>query len=157
MQIVTVFCTHKYVMKLDLINNFSSIQVYWQILRRRVFFCSTSFFSITFEKAIFPLVIFMAFVCRRFVAVLTNTNLRTVHCFKQHPGADPKISERGGRNVTFQCHFQSFSYKSLTNTPPKGGAVARPAPPLNLRLTSLTTLHFQFETSSFKNLFVWRE
>ena len=68
----------------------------------------------------------MAFVCRRFVAVLTNTNLRTVHCFKQHPGADPEISERGGRNATFQCHFQAFSYKSLTNTPPKGGAVARP-------------------------------
>ena len=27
----------------------------------------------------------------------------------------------GGRNSTFQCSFQSFSYKSLTNIPPKGG------------------------------------
>ena len=64
-------------------------------------------------------------------------------------GADPKISERGGRkpnprkggggsrNSTFQCGFQSFSYKSLTNIPTKGGAAARPAPPLNPRLGKL--------------------
>ena len=58
-------------------------------------------------------------------------------------GVDPEISERGGRkpnsrkggrNLTFQCRFPSFSYKSLTNIPPKGGALARPAPPLNPRL-----------------------
>ena len=46
-------------------------------------------------------------------------------------GVDPEISERGGRkpnsrkgggrNLTFQCRFPSFSYKSLTNIPPKGG------------------------------------
>ena len=63
------------------------------------------------------------------------------------PGADPEISERGGggrkpnsrkgsQNSTFQCSFQSFSYKSLTNIPPKGGAVARPAPPLNPHLST---------------------
>ena len=46
-----------------------------------------------------------------------------------------RILERGGRNLTFQCRFPSFSYKSLTNIPPKGGgAAARPAPPLNPRL-----------------------
>ena len=51
---------------------------------------------------------------------------------KYSPGADPEISERGGGgggsqilergggwNSTFQCGFQSFSYKSLTNIPPK--------------------------------------
>ena len=49
-------------------------------------------------------------------------------------GAGSRILERGGRNLTFQCRFPSFSYKSLTNIPPKGGALARPAPPLNPRL-----------------------
>ena len=34
-------------------------------------------------------------------------------------------SGKGGRNSTFQCHFQSFSYKSLTNTPLKGGGGGR--------------------------------
>ena len=62
---------------------------------------------------------------------------------RKDTGADPGISERGDRkpnsgkrnqNSTFQCHFQSFSYKSLTNAPLKGGATARPAPPLNPRL-----------------------
>ena len=47
---------------------------------------------------------------------------------QQGTGADPEISEkggrkpnsrRGGRNLTFQCRFPSFSYKSLTNIPPK--------------------------------------
>ena len=52
-------------------------------------------------------------------------------------GGGSQIQERGGRNSTFQCGFQSFSYKSLTNTPAKGGGgggAARPAPPLNPRL-----------------------
>ena len=52
----------------------------------------------------------------------------------QKGGAGSRILERGGRNLTFQCRFPSFSYKSLTNIPPKGGALARPAPPLNPRL-----------------------
>ena len=55
-------------------------------------------------------------------------------------GADPEISERGGgdrsqilerggQNSTFQCGFQSFSYKSLINIPPKGGLQpVRPLP-----------------------------
>ena len=51
--------------------------------------------------------------------------------------AGSQILERGGgRNSTFQCCFQSFSYKSLTNIPPKGKATARPAPPLNPRRVS---------------------
>ena len=64
---------------------------------------------------------------------------------KRIQGADPEISERGGgrrpnsgkgggQNATFQCRFQSFSYKSLRNIPPKGGTAARPAPPLNPRM-----------------------
>ena len=65
---------------------------------------------------------------------------------QQGTWADPEISERGGRkpnsrkggrNLTFQCRFPSFSYKSLTNIPPKngggggggGGGAARPAAP----------------------------
>ena len=53
-------------------------------------------------------------------------------------GADPEISERGagsqilekgGRNSTFQCSFQSFSYKFLTNIPPKGGGGRAPSGP----------------------------
>ena len=50
----------------------------------------------------------------------------------QKGGAGSRILERGGRNLT----FQSFSYKSLTNIPPKGGGggAARRAPPLNPRL-----------------------
>ena len=39
----------------------------------------------------------------------------------QKGGAGSRILERGGRNWTFQCRFPSFSYKSLTNIPPKGG------------------------------------
>ena len=40
----------------------------------------------------------------------------------QKGGAGSRILEReGGRNLTFQCRFPSFSYKSLTNIPPKGG------------------------------------
>ena len=64
--------------------------------------------------------------------------------YASYTGADPEISERGGdgsqilerggQNLSFQCRFPSFSYKSLTNIPPKEGAAARPAPPLNLRL-----------------------
>ena len=60
---------------------------------------------------------------------------RVCHVFvllksRRKPGADPEISERGagsqilergGWNATFQCRFQSFCYKSLTNIPPKGG------------------------------------
>ena len=55
---------------------------------------------------------------------------------KFQKGGAPKPNSRkgGGRNLTFQCGFQSFSYKSLTNIPAKGGAAARPAPPLNPRL-----------------------
>ena len=53
----------------------------------------------------------------------------------QKGGAGSRILEReGGRNLTFQCRFPSFSYKSLANIPPKGGTLARPAPPLNPRL-----------------------
>ena len=52
-------------------------------------------------------------------------------------GAGSQILERGGRNLTFQCGFQPFSYKSLTNIPAKGEAAARPAPPLNPRLVSI--------------------
>ena len=59
------------------------------------------------------------------------------------PGADPEIFERGGPEaiihkilerggpnslkMAFECSFQSFSYKSFANIPPKGGA----RPPLN--------------------------
>ena len=47
----------------------------------------------------------------------------------QKGGAGSQILERGGgRNSTFQCGFQSFSYKSLTNIPAKGGP--RPVRPL---------------------------
>ena len=45
-----------------------------------------------------------------------------------------KILERGGPNslkMAFECSFQSFSYKSFANIPPKGGARAPWAPPLN--------------------------
>ena len=55
-------------------------------------------------------------------------------------GPEAKSRRGGGRNSTFQCGFQSFSYKSLTNAPAKGGAAARPAPPLNPRLNSVTTM-----------------
>ena len=56
----------------------------------------------------------------------------------QKGGAGSQILERGGgRKSFFQCGFQSFSYKSLTNIPAKGGATARPAPPLNPRLSML--------------------
>ena len=63
------------------------------------------------------------------------------------PGADPEIFERGGPEaiiykilerggpksvkMAFECLFQSFSYKFFANTPPKGGAQAPWAPPLN--------------------------
>ena len=66
---------------------------------------------------------------------------------KKCSGADPeifergspeaiihKILERGGPNslkMAFECSFQSFSYKSFANIPPKGGARAPWAPPLN--------------------------
>ena len=72
-------------------------------------------------------------------------------------GADPEISERGagsqilergGWNSTFQCGVQSFSYKSLTNIPAKGGAAACPAPPLNLRL-------FMMDIHSIEFLLLW--
>ena len=54
-----------------------------------------------------------------------------------------KNFRKGGRNSTFQCGFQSFSYKSLTNIPAKGGGgAARPAPPLNLRLRMLHKLRW---------------
>ena len=62
-------------------------------------------------------------------------------------GADPEIFERGGpeaiiykilerggpksHKMAFECLFQSFSYKSFANVPPKGGARAPWAPPLN--------------------------
>ena len=54
-------------------------------------------------------------------------------------GGGSRILERGGRNLTFQYRFLSFSYKFLTNIPPKGGGgegAARPAPPLNPRLSA---------------------
>ena len=62
-------------------------------------------------------------------------------------GADPEIFERGGpeaiiykilerggpksHKMAFECIFQSFSYKSFANVPPKGGARGPWAPPLN--------------------------
>ena len=49
----------------------------------------------------------------------------------QEGGSGSQILERGGQKSTFQCGFQSFSYKSVTIIPPKGGAAACPAPPLN--------------------------
>ena len=52
----------------------------------------------------------------------------------QKGGAGSQTLERGGQNLTFQCSFQSFSYKSPTNIPAKGGAAARLAPPLNPHL-----------------------
>ena len=62
-------------------------------------------------------------------------------------GADPEIFKRGGPEaiiyrslesglpkslkVAFECSFQSFSYKSFANIPPKGGGGWAPwAPPL---------------------------
>ena len=63
------------------------------------------------------------------------------------PGADPEVFERGGPEaiiyknlekggpkslkMAFECSFLSFSYKSFANIPPKGGARAPWAPPLN--------------------------
>ena len=55
-------------------------------------------------------------------------------------GGSQILEGGGGRNSTFQCSFQSFSYKSLTNIPPKGGPAARPAPPLNPRLTEVDNI-----------------
>ena len=43
-------------------------------------------------------------------------------------GAGSRILERGGRNLIFQCRFPSFSYKSLTNIPPKRGGPSGPSP-----------------------------
>ena len=61
-------------------------------------------------------------------------------------GADPEIFERGGPEaiihkvlerggpnslkMAFECSFQSFSYKSFANIPPKGGGGAGPPGPL---------------------------
>ena len=58
-------------------------------------------------------------------------------------GADPEIFERGGPEdiickilerggpkslkMAFECSFQSFSYKSFANIPPKGGASPKSA------------------------------
>ena len=69
-------------------------------------------------------------------------------------GADPEIFERGGpeaiiykilerggpksHKMAFECLFQSFSYKSFANVPPKGGARAPWAPPLNPPLRKRT-------------------
>ena len=55
----------------------------------------------------------------------------------QKGGAGSQILERAGRNLTFQCGFQSFSYKSLTNIPAKGGATARPPSPKSAPATRL--------------------
>ena len=72
----------------------------------------------------------------------------------QSSGADPDIFERGGPEaiihkilergdpnslkMAFECSFQWFSYKPFANIPPKGGAQAPLAPPLDppLVLTS---------------------
>ena len=59
-------------------------------------------------------------------------------------GADPEIFERGGPEaiiykilerggpksfkMAFECLFQSFSYKSFANVPPKGGGGLGPSP-----------------------------
>ena len=67
-------------------------------------------------------------------------------------GADPEIFERGGPEaiiykilerggpksvkMAFECLFQSFSYNFFANIPPKGGAQAPWAPPLNPPLTN---------------------
>ena len=60
----------------------------------------------------------------------------------QKGGTGSQILERGCWNVTFQCCFQSFSYKSLTNIPPKGGGHGPPpAPPLNLHLNRVVSQH----------------
>ena len=64
-----------------------------------------------------------------------------------YPGADPEIFEREGPEaiiykilervgpkslkLAFECLFQSFSYKSFANIPPKGGGRGPWAPPLN--------------------------
>ena len=73
-------------------------------------------------------------------------------------GTDPEISERGirkpnsrkgGQNSTFQCSFQSFSYKSLSNIPPKGGGGGRPAPPQNPRLALLHVMSEFFSAFYF--------
>ena len=82
------------------------------------------------------------------VRILTAYNASTVHsCIHQgriqkfqKGGAGSRILERRGWNLTFQCRFPSFSYKSLTNIPPKGGAAACPAPPLNPRLFTICLL-----------------
>ena len=90
-----------------------------------------------------------------------------VYMHYMYPGADPEIFERGGPEaiihkilerggpnslkMAFECSFQLFSYKSFANIPPKGGAQAPWAPPLNLPLVpvcSVNTLHVC--TISFK-------
>ena len=66
-------------------------------------------------------------------------------------GGDPEVFERGGPEViiykvlerggpkslkmAFECSFQSFSYKSSANSPPKWGPRA---PPLNPPLDKLS-------------------
>ena len=70
-------------------------------------------------------------------------------CLEGHgfTGADPEVFERGSPEaiiyknlerggpkslkMAFECSFLSFSYKSFANIPPKGGARAPWAPPLN--------------------------
>ena len=58
-------------------------------------------------------------------------------------GADPKLFERGGPEAivykilerggpkSLKCSFQSFSYKSFANIPPKGGPGPPGFPPLD--------------------------
>ena len=76
--------------------------------------------------------------------ILKYLNIRVP---KQIAGADPEIFKRGGPEaiiykvlerggpkslkMAFECPFQLFSYRSFANMPPKGGARAPWAPPLN--------------------------
>ena len=72
-----------------------------------------------------------------------------------YTGADPEIFRRGGPEaiiykvlerggpkslkMAFECPFQLFSYRSFANMPPKGGARAPWAPPLNPPLLYVDT------------------
>ena len=79
-----------------------------------------------------------------------------------HTGADPGIFERGGPEaiifiykilerggpkplkMSFECSFQSFSYKYFANISQKGGAQAPWAPPLNPPLPYMYLSHKGF-------------
>ena len=101
-----------------------------------------------FSKIVFLIVFFIIGSNKELLlcyAIITDSwyDVTTVCIYKKvekpPSGADPEILERGGQkpnsrkgggqNSTFQCGFQSFSYKSLTNIPAKGEGGCSPSGP----------------------------